>query len=89
MVGSALQIATDCAFAVVMMLAAIIAVHGWVLQRRVPWWLRLVMAALAAFIINPDPLVQYPAVAAAIVLSGVLWTLAHVAARKTAKAIAG
>lgn len=89
MEGSALQIATDCAFAAIMMLAAIIAVHGWVLQRRVPWWLRLVMAALAAFIINPDPLMQYPAVAAAIVLGGLLWTLAHVAARKTAKAIAG
>ncbi len=52
MEGDAFQIVTDCLFAIVMMLAAIIAVHGWVLQRRVPWWLRLIMAGLAALIIN-------------------------------------
>jgi len=85
MEGDALQIATDCAFAAVMMLSAIIAVHGWMLQRRVPWWLRLVMAGLAALIINPEPAVQYPAVAAAIVLGALLWTLAHAQSRKAAR----
>jgi TRAP transporter 4TM/12TM fusion protein len=82
MEGNAFQIVTDCVFATVMMLAAIVAVHGWVLQRRVPWWLRLIMAGVAALIINPDPLVQYPAVAAATGLCGLLWGLAHVESRK-------
>jgi TRAP transporter 4TM/12TM fusion protein len=85
MEGSALQIVTDCALAVVMMLAAIVAIHGWVLQRRVPWWLRLVMAVLAVLIIDPDSLVQYPAAAAAVALCGLLWAMAHIESRKTAR----
>ncbi len=82
MEGDAFQIVTDCLFAMVMMLAAIVAVHGWVLQRRVPWWLRLIMAGLAALTMNPDPVVQYPVVAAAAALCGLLWGLAHVESRK-------
>ena len=80
--GDGFQIVTDCAFALVMMLTAIIAVHGWVLQRRVPWWLRAILAGFTVLIINPDPVVQYPAVAAATALCGLLWGLAHVESRK-------
>lgn len=80
--GDAFQIVTDCLFALVMMVTAIIAVHGWVLRRRVPWWLRSIMAGLAGLIINPAPEVQYPAVAAATILCGVLWGLAQVESRR-------
>jgi TRAP transporter 4TM/12TM fusion protein len=86
MEGDGLRIATDCVLALIMMLAAIIAVHGWVLQRRVPWYLRLILAGLAAGTINPDPAVQYPAAAAALAISVTLWTLAHVKSRRAAKA---
>jgi TRAP transporter 4TM/12TM fusion protein len=87
MEGGIFQIVTDCLFAVVMMLAAIVTVHGWVLQRRVPWWLRLVMASLAVLIIDSDPMVQYPAAAAALILCGVVWGLARVDMRKARVAI--
>jgi hypothetical protein len=40
------------------------------------------MAGLAALTIDPDPVVQYPAVAAAIALCGLLWGVAHVESRK-------
>lgn len=85
--GDGLRIVTDCAFALIMLLAAIMAVHGWVLRRRVPWWLRAIMAGLVALIIDPDPAVQYPAVAAATVLCGVLWILAHVQSRRARAAV--
>lgn len=88
MEGDTFQVVTDCILALIMMLAAIIAVHGWVLKRRVPWWLRLVLAGLTAAIINPDPAVQYPAAAAGLVVSVTIWALAHVQLRRAAKATA-
>ena len=59
MQGTLAQILSDTLLAAMLVVIASIALHGWVMKKRVPGWLRLVFAGLAVGIIHPEPWLEY------------------------------
>jgi TRAP transporter 4TM/12TM fusion protein len=64
--GSLIDIASDTIVAAVLVLSASFALHGYVRQRSVSWWLRGVFALAAIAMAVPHPAVQYAAIAVAV-----------------------
>ena len=83
--GSALEVLSAVVLGIVVVLAASVAVHGWIQQSRLAWWQRLVVAALAVAMIYPQAAIQYSATVAALAgLAGLQAVLrAHAARRAT------
>ena len=67
LVGSALDVLSAVSIGIVLVIASMIAVHGWIGQQPLAAWQRIAFAALAAAMVAPLPVVQYPAAVVALV----------------------
>ena len=70
--GGVLQIISDTVVGAALVVTASLVLHGYVRSRTIPVWLRGILVILAFAMAIPQPLIQYGAVAAAVVLYLVL-----------------
>jgi TRAP transporter 4TM/12TM fusion protein len=75
MQGSVPVIVENVAIGALMVVFASLAVNGWWGKVRIPWWLRLVLAACAIASMHPADFVQWPAAATGTLILLAMWKL--------------